>query len=533
MLFRCFIIFSYIYQSRVTSVNKFYSDIPVFSSDVLLDTWEPSVVITSDNEVIIFGLNQYGVRGCLECGADPIIYRKTTDYGKTWNAIDGGSNTWGYINTYALTWFADIVAIKDKKDHLYITYIGYTAKPPPNPWNILFQKSTDKGETWSTPVIVSGDLSADKNWMSIDRNQPNIIYVTFNSQFPYSVTTFDKGETWSSPVLLDQLNGSYFYAGGSQVSSDGIVYHAYVATPDYGEEEVEGDDSYAYYEVYDDISNENATVANQTYARVYSSSDSGSTWTVHAISSWQDNQKCPEEAQCGSDFFTGSCNLAIDAIDDTVYYVYNGDDTSTPFVETRIMMSRLLPGELEFSIPFDVCDAPTDQNVYVGFTLLAVGNKKGDVRVAWMDNRTSVWNVYYRESTDHGDTWTTSIRLSFNNRFSFQTEDGFIFPYGDYGTMTVDSLGYTHVVWGEGLGWYAGGTVMYTTQAPDTSDIDNDSNSNSGEEGHSLSERDALILSNVISIFGGVILGGVLVYLFMIHRVSASNTIDDKKALNM
>lgn len=257
------------------SAKPFQLDFPAFSTDVLLDTWEPQVIALSNNEIVVFALNQYGVKACADCGADPIIYRKTSTNGASWEQING-SNTWNYISDYPLTWFADIVVVKDSSDNLYITYIGYTKSVPPNPWNILFQFSTDRGETWSAPVSVSGNVSADKNWMAIDPSNPKKLYVTFNSQFPYAVSSSDGGASWSAPVLMDEMDGSYFYAGGGGVRSEGTVFFAYSATPDYGTE-VEEDTSSAYSPALD----ESNSTANLTYARVYSSSDSGTNSQIY------------------------------------------------------------------------------------------------------------------------------------------------------------------------------------------------------------------------------------------------------------
>ena len=174
-----------------------------------------------------------------------------------------------------LTWFADIVAVRDYSDNVYITYIGYTSKPPPHPWNILFQKSLDGGESWSDPVIVSGNISADKNWMCVNPDIPTEIYVTFNSQYPFASASVDGGETWKEPVLLEALEGSYFFAGGGGVRpADGAVFFAYSAIPagGGGEEEWEEEESYYSYDQGFDKSN---STANFTYARVYASFDQG------------------------------------------------------------------------------------------------------------------------------------------------------------------------------------------------------------------------------------------------------------------
>lgn len=42
------------------------------------------------------------------------------------------------------------------------------------------------------------------------------------------------------------------------------------------------------------------------------------------------------------------------------------------------------------------------------------------------------------------------------------------FPYGDYGMLTIDSEGFSHAVWGEGLGWVLGGNCYYARQMSHT-----------------------------------------------------------------
>ena len=141
--------------------------------------------------------------------------------------------------------------------------------------------------------------------------------------------------------------------------------------------------------------------------------------------------------------------MAIDAAE-TVYYIANAASASNLM---RIMLSHLTVGSTSFSVPVDVSDAPQDPMVFHAFPFIATGKKAGDVRVAWMDNRTGEWNLWYRQSSNGGASWeASSIRLSNSVRFGFQNEDGFLFPYGDYGSMVVDKNDNTHIIWGEGYG---------------------------------------------------------------------------------
>ena len=221
-------------SSSSTAVKKFSLDYPVFSSGGgLVNTWEPQVTVTNNGNVYIFATNLNGVTACLDCGSDPIIYRKlkiesdgefnwlpikgaaspgddyyNDDFSDSFVSVNDGNN-FAYINPGPLIWFADIVVVPDSNNNLYATYIGFSGQP----WNILFQKSTDNGLSWSTPVSVSANYSADKNWIAVDASSPNYLYVTFNSQWPVATSSVDGGETWAKPQILDStLHGRYVIA---------------------------------------------------------------------------------------------------------------------------------------------------------------------------------------------------------------------------------------------------------------------------------------------------------------------------------
>jgi hypothetical protein len=88
---------------------------------------------------------------------------------------------------------------------------------------------------------------------------------------------------------------------------------------------------------------------------------------------------------------------------------------------------------------------------------------RGDVRVAWMDNRTGRWNTWYRRSADSGRTWSGTVRLSDRSDGApYKSPRGFKFPYGDYGQLAVDGRGRTHATWGEGPNYIGPGGAWYT-----------------------------------------------------------------------
>jgi hypothetical protein len=66
------------------------------------------------------------------------------------------------------------------------------------------------------------------------------------------------------------------------------------------------------------------------------------------------------------------------------------------------------------------------------------------------------WNVWFRRSTDGGNRWSKSARISDASRgTAYARPRGFLEPYGDYGELAIIDHDQTFAVWGEGIS-YAG-----------------------------------------------------------------------------
>jgi len=70
----------------------------------------------------------------------------------------------------------------------------------------------------------------------------------------------------------------------------------------------------------------------------------------------------------------------------------------------------------------------------------------GKVHAAWEDGRTGAWNIFYANSTNHGQTWTTNVRVS-----SEDTPLSYNRP-GDYFSIQAGPNDYIYVVWTDGRG---------------------------------------------------------------------------------
>jgi hypothetical protein len=104
----------------------------------------------------------------------------------------------------------------------------------------------------------------------------------------------------------------------------------------------------------------------------------------------------------------------------------------------RIFFSRSTNYCLTYSLPDDISDASS--GIEHCFPAIAVGRNEGDLRVGWMDTRTSAWNLFFRQSVDGGEHFNNTVRISsFVPGYPYLSQSGYGLPYGDFFSMVVDS----------------------------------------------------------------------------------------------
>jgi photosystem II stability/assembly factor-like uncharacterized protein len=135
----------------------------------------------------------------------------SNDTGRTWRdqQMTSRYGVWG-----------DPVLDVDSKGNFYYFHLS---NPPDGSWidRIVCQKSTDKGETWSTGTYtgLNGTKAQDKHWSAIDLRNDNI-YLTwtqfdgYESKAPGDSTVVmfsrseDGGETWSNAMRISKYAGN-------------------------------------------------------------------------------------------------------------------------------------------------------------------------------------------------------------------------------------------------------------------------------------------------------------------------------------
>ena len=182
---------------------------------------EPSIMMDPNNTDI------------LVAGANLNKYYTSNDGGNTWstNTITSSYGVWG-----------DPVIDVDSDGNFYFFHLS---NPPNGNWidRIVCQKSTNNGNSWSDGTFtgLNGSKDQDKQWTVIDRTNNNI-YMTWtefdnygsSNSSDYSRILFskslDQGDTWSSPKKInitdgDCIDGDNAVVGAvPAVGPDGKIY---------------------------------------------------------------------------------------------------------------------------------------------------------------------------------------------------------------------------------------------------------------------------------------------------------------------
>ncbi len=266
--------------------------------------------------------------------------------------------------------------------------------------NTVAQRSDDHGETFSAPLAVNGDVKngpTDKVGLAVRGSD---VYVGYSvAQKFFVASSHDGGLTFTS-VQVNHETSTYGWTltSGGAVDSHGTVYFSWVGIK-----------------------------------------KSGNALGLQAGPDWT--------GCCGWDFWGPQVVVTVDA-SDRVYVLYNGGTSAKgpPSVWYRSSSD----GGASWSTR-----VPIHSSIGSAWALFPAieGGAANEVHVAWMDNRTGAYNMWYRTSTDGGSTWSREIEVSqFTAGFPYKTADGFAFPYGDYDGIAWDGT-HVHLAWGEGPSW--------------------------------------------------------------------------------
>jgi hypothetical protein len=366
----------------------------IVSSTATGDGWEPAIAADPSAPYVYVAWMQYK-------GAKVSINIRTS--------ADGGT-TFGAAKPICASCTPaeyDIVLATTSSGTLYAVYMQGN--------NISFTKSTDHGATFTAPLTISGGTWADKPWMATSANGQDI-YVGWSTRGNViTVESHNGGTSFTTPQQITNESAIYYYPNGAAVLPNGTAVIVASRYPEKG----------------------NATkLTGPVPIVVFKTSDGGSTWTRTDV----------DTLNTGASFATSSVTTVASDAAGTLLLVYSG--STTVGANGKVYVRRSTDSGASWSAASEMTTSAGGADAT---SVAAAGKASGQFAITWMDKRGGGWNVWERESTDGGVTWTADAKVSDAvSGAPYKTAAGFGLPYGDYDTLAINSAGKPVAVMGEG-----------------------------------------------------------------------------------
>jgi len=389
------------------------------------DQWEPAIAADGRGHVYVL-YPQYGaVPDCPTCTAPSVALLVSSDNGVSWQPSKA-------LLPFATGQFDPQITVDPvDRQTVYASWLQNDKR------DIVVVRSLDFFRTWSFSWAERGRDEADKPVLAVRGAD---VYVGFNHEEEFFIAaSHDAGQTFGTVQVNPNSRPGSSLAGGATIDPAGNVYFGWTA--------------YARHEVS----------SHSVSVHLSRSADGGRTWSTSLLDVSSAPPEC-EAQSCGTGYLGPQIALASDAAG-ALYALWNaGALNGGP---ERIYFSSSTTGGATWSERTNVSNAAA--GVEHSFPAIVAG-APGDVRIAWMDARATeaghpnrtLWNTFYRSSTNGGATWNPENRLSGMARgYDYIQPRGFRFPFGDYFGLAIDNEGTTHAVWGEGRNYKSPGSIWY------------------------------------------------------------------------
>jgi len=394
---------------------------PIFIGFRAGDDWEPDIAADRDSHVYVAWAHYGGVPGCDTCSSPAAMIQVSKDGGRHW----GEPKPLNRQPREAKDPFQVDLQVKVNEDStVFVAYLD--AK------DTVVQRSDDFGRTFSEPIAVNAGLNGETDKVGL-AVQGDDVYVSFNIVHRFYVaSSHDGGRSFRATRMdVPGEERAFTLTSGGVIDSEGSVYFTWVSVHERGQK----------------LSPQDLFLTK--------SEDGGAHWsTIFLEKGLPEGPNC-DAFSCGWDFWGPQVVVAVDAAD-RVYVAYN-----TGLVEMgppTVFFRASADGGDTWSTRTAVHGGP--DGAYHVFPAI-VGGDAGDVRVSWMDNRSGLFNTWYRSSSDGGRSWSDEVQVSqFARGFVYKARDGYTFTYGDYYGIAWDGTR-VHIAWGEGPDWIGPGNVWY------------------------------------------------------------------------
>jgi hypothetical protein len=386
---------SLVLSSTARAATAGWAGETIVSAPATGDGWEPAIAADPSAPYVYAAWMQYQGHKIY------IAVRVSADGGATWGASKALCTTCGTQGQY------DISLATTSTGAVYATFMKQN--------HIEFSKSIDHGATWSAATQISGGTWADKPWLTTSANGTDI-YVTWTTRGDlYAVNSHNAGVSWSSPLRVTNESGIYYYSNGGTVLPNGTGVMVASEYPESGN---------------------NTKVTGPIQIVVFRTTNGGTSWT----------RTVADTLQTGATFATSSVTTVASDANGTLVLLYSG--STAVGANGHVYVRRSTDSGATWSARAEMTTSAGGADAT---SVAEAGKGNGVFRITWMDARTGGFNVWERESTDGGLTWTADAKVSdATTGAAYKTASGFGLPYGDYDTVAINSAGKTVAIMGEG-----------------------------------------------------------------------------------
>lgn len=311
-----------------------------------------------------------------------ILYDRSCDRGATWGANVNISNT-------SLASKYPSIAVSGSYVH-----VAWAQSTQNNGWEIYYRRSTDRGTSWLTTINISNNVH-DQKYPSISASGSNVNIVWedarhINNLEIYHAYSNDNGATWET----NRVTNNAYVQSYATISVTGSDVHVAWQDARHSNWEI-----YYAYSSNDGSSWSKGNVTNNPHAQNYPSIASTSS-DVHLV--WQDARNAP-------------------AYKADIYHAHSANNGSN-WTRHRV-----------------TSDNEDQQRPSVAVT-------GANVSVVYQDFRNSNFEIYYRRSQNRGSNWLSEERITSDNSISKFPSIAIAKNEGP----TQSSKRYLQVVWYDG-----------------------------------------------------------------------------------
>ena len=417
------------------------------------DDWEPTMAADSSHVYVLI-THYAGDTSCDPAAGQNnsrIMIQVSADGGKTFSAPAVVSNTPGGISYPSQ---ADpSIAIDKATGAVYVSFLAYGQSGGHS--DIYVAKSTDFGQSFSQVIQANAKGCKNCDHEKILANN-NVIYDAYTQgQYHFVSVSADGGATF----VQHQVDSTYVvgFAEGGVFDSQGNAWFA-----------------------WGDCETSNCTGTPAADYRVSETlAGTGTTTFSPVIGQTPQGPDCPYSS-CGFAYFGGQDAIAIDSAG-TIYLAWQAGQVQTQRKSPTIINLSRCSSNCTSSAGWSLVGRVDDKTAancpnaacYALFpSIVAAG--PGQLFATWMDDRNDSldgtvdhvdgYNLWYRASTNGGTSWTTPGQQisQFDPAQSQSTANGFLFPYGDYTGLIMNTTCRTPapaMTWGEGHNWVGGASA--------------------------------------------------------------------------